>query len=43
MRSELENAVKDEAAALEEDISPVPAIIFDYAMCFCFDPPVEGD
>jgi hypothetical protein len=43
VRSELEHAIKNEIAALEENISPVPAIVLHNIVCLCFDPKVERD
>ena len=43
VRGELEDAVKHQVAALEEDIPPVPAVVFDNVMRFCLDPKVEGN
>jgi hypothetical protein len=34
MRRQLEYAIKDKRAALKEAVTPIPAIIGDYAVCF---------
>jgi hypothetical protein len=34
MRRQLEYAIKDKRAALKEAVTPIPAIICDYAVCF---------
>lgn len=41
MGRHFEYAVKDERAALEKDVSPVPAVILDDVMGFGLDPEVE--
>lgn len=38
-----EYPVKDEGAALEKDVSPVPAVIFDDVVGFGLDPEVKCD
>ena len=43
MRRELEDAVKDEVASLEEDVAPVPAVVFDDMVRLRLDPEVERD
>ena len=43
MRGELEHAVKDERAALEEDVAPVPAVVLDDIVSLGLDPKVECD
>lgn len=43
MRCKLEHAIKDQVAALEEDVTPVPTIILHDAVCFRFDPEIERD
>lgn len=43
MRRELEDTVERKAAALEENIAPVPAIILDDVMCLGLHPQVERD
>ena len=43
MGGELEDAIKNERAALEEDVTPVPAVVLDDVVRFAFDPPVEND
>ena len=43
MRCELEHAIKDQATTLEEDISPVPAVILHDAVRFRFNPEIERD
>lgn len=42
MRSQFEYAIKDEGTALEENVTPVPSVIFYYIVGFCFDPEVEA-
>lgn len=41
MRRHFEDSVEHESATLEEDIAPVPAIIFDDMMSFGLDPKVK--
>ena len=43
MRGELEHAVEDKRAALEEDVAPVPAIVLHDVVCLRLDPEVEGN
>ena len=43
MRRELEYAVEYERTALEEDVAPVPAIVFHDVMRLGFDPQVESN
>lgn len=43
MRCELEHTIEDQVTALEEDITPIPAVIFHDTMCFCLDPKIERD
>ena len=40
---ELKDAIKDEVSALEEDVTPVPAIILDDVVGLLLDPKVEED
>lgn len=42
MRGEFKNPVKDKGAALEEDIAPVPAIVFYNIVSFCLHPKIES-
>jgi len=41
MRRELEHAVEDERATLEETVAPIPAIVLDDIMCLKFDPEID--
>lgn len=41
MGGHFEDAVKDEGAALEEAITPVPAVILDDVVCLLLDPDIE--
>jgi len=43
MRCHLEHAVKDEAAASEEAVAPIPPVILDDVVGLGLDPPIEGD
>lgn len=43
MWCELEDAIKDEVTALEEDITPVPAVILYNTMRPRFDPEIERE
>ena len=43
MRCHLEHAVKDEAAASEEAVAPIPSIILHDVVGLGLDPPIEGD
>jgi hypothetical protein len=43
VRRELEDAIEYEGTALEEDVTPVPTIVLDNVVCFCFYPEVECD
>ena len=43
MRGKFKDAIEDEGPTLEEDITPVPTVIFDDVMSFCFYPDVEND
>lgn len=43
MRRKFKDAIEDKCTALEEDVSPVPTIVFDYVMSFGFDPKVKRD
>jgi hypothetical protein len=43
VRCELEHAIKDQVTTLEEDITPVPAVILHDAVRFRFDPEIERD
>jgi hypothetical protein len=41
MRGHFKDPVKDQGSAFEENVAPIPAIVFDDAMCLRFDPYVE--
>lgn len=43
VRSELKHAIEDKCATLEEDIAPVPSVVFDDMVCLCLHPNVKGD
>ncbi len=43
MRGELEHAIENESAALEEDVAPVPAIVLYNIVSLGLDPEVECD
>ena len=43
MRGHLEHAIKDEAAASEEAIAPIPPIILNDMVGLSLDPPIERD
>ena len=43
MWRKLKHAVKYKCAPLEEDIAPIPPIVFYDVVRFCFDPEVERD
>lgn len=41
--SKLEDTIKDQCTTLEEDVAPIPSIIFDDIVSFSFDPQIESD
>ena len=43
MGRKLKDAVESEAAALEEHVAPVPAVVFHDVVCLRLDPEVEGN
>jgi len=43
MWSHLEHTIKNQRTTLEENVPPVPTVVFDDAMRFCFHPEVERD
>ena len=43
VRCKLEHAIKHQITTLEEDITPVPAVILHDVVRFCFDPEIERD
>ena len=43
MRRQLEYTIKHKRATLEEDVAPVPAIVFHDMVCLRLDPDIERD
>ena len=43
MWRQFEDSIKDEGATLEEDVAPIPTIVFDDMMSFSLDPKIESN
>ena len=43
MWRQLKDTVEDKGAALEEDVSPVPAVVFDPVVSFGLDPQIKSN